>query len=124
MILILFNVVFYTFTIKSLLKMQNENSSSQLRYSDQELQDFKLLFEKKLSSAQNELKELKDLFESEKDTIIKEQLHQFTNRHIELIEHFKKSLLRIEDKTYGVCKETGKLIEKEKLLALPNGGKV
>lgn len=95
-----------------------------MRYSDQELQDFKMLFEQKLSTAQKELEELRVLFESELDTIIKEQLHQFIKRHIELIEHCKNSLIRIEDKTYGVCKETGKLIEKEKLLALPNGGKV
>ena len=95
-----------------------------LRYSDQELQDFKLLFEQKLSSAQKELEELKELFKSEKDAIIKEQLHQFIKRHNELIEHFKKSLLRIEDKTFGISKKTGKLIEKEELLALPHGMKV
>ncbi len=95
-----------------------------LRYSDQELQDFKLLFEQKLSSAQKELEELRILFESEKDAIIKEQLHQFIKRHNELIEHFKKSLLRIEDKTFGISMKTGELIEKDKLLALPHGGKL
>lgn len=95
-----------------------------LRYSDQELQDYKLLFEQKLSKAQKEHKELKDLFESEKDAIIKEQLHQYINRHIELIEHCKNSLIRIEDKTYGISKDKGELIEKEKLLALPHGRKV
>lgn len=119
-----FNVFFYTFTNKNLLKMKDENGTSQLHYSDKELQDFKLLFEQKLTTAQNEREELRILFESEKDEIIKEQLHQFTNRHIELIEHFKKSLLRIEDKTFGINKKTGELIEKEKLLALPLGGKL
>jgi RNA polymerase-binding transcription factor DksA len=98
-------------------------NDSKLRYSDEELNEFKLLFETKLSTAQNELEELKDLFEAEKDDLTKEQLQQFINRHNELIEHCKKSLIRIEDKTYGISKETGELIEKEKLLALPNGGK-
>ena len=102
----------------------NEISSKALRYPDEELNELKLLFETKLSTAQNELKELKDLFESEKDALTKEQLQQFINRHNELIEHCKKSLIRIQDKTYGISKETGELIEKEKLLALPNGGKV
>jgi RNA polymerase-binding transcription factor DksA len=109
--------------IKVLLKMQNQNSSSQLHYSDEELNEFKLIFETKLSKAQNELKELKDLFESEKDALTKEQLKQFKNRNNELIDHCKKSLIRIEDKTYGISKETGELIEKEKLLAVPNGKK-
>lgn len=103
---------------------QNQISSKAFRYSDEELNEFKLLFETKLSTAQNELEELKDLFEAEKDALTKEQLQQFINRHNELIEHCKKSLIRIEDKTYGISKETGKLIEKEKLLALPHGKKV
>ena len=60
-----------------------------LRYSDEDLNEFKLLFETKLSTAQKELAELKDLFEAEKDALIKEQLHQFINRHTALIEHCK-----------------------------------
>jgi RNA polymerase-binding transcription factor DksA len=101
----------------------NENSSKAMCYSDEDLKEFMLHFESKLSSAQNELKKLKELFESEKDAIIKEQLQQFINRHYDLIEHYKKSLIRIEDKTYGINKETGDLIEKEKLLAIPHGKK-
>ena len=109
--------------LRDFYTMKVNLNDPKLRYSDEELNEFKLHFETKLSTAQNELKELKDLFESEKDALTKEQLQQFINRHNELIEHCEKSLIRIEDKTYGISKETGELIEKEKLLALPHGKK-
>jgi len=49
------------------------------------------------------------------------QIQQMIQRHNEFINHLQKVLLQIETKTYGICIETGKLIEKEKLLALSHG---
>lgn len=91
------------------------------RYSDKELLEFKLLFEHKLAIAQRELKQLEDLLADENDELKKEQIVQMLQRHFELIEYIKKSLIRIETQSFGVCEKTGTLIDRENLLAVPHG---
>lgn len=109
--------------------IQHKEGSKPLRYSDDALNEFKIMFQQKLEAAEAELirlhqlikeKNKQDLEEKDRDMEI-DQLIFFIKRHHELINHQKKSLKRIDDKTFGVCRETGKLIEKEKLLNLPHG---
>ena len=101
--------------------MDHKATPLSTRYSDEELHEFKKLFEQKLATAQNELLQLMGLLKAEEDNIKKEQLHQMIYRHHQFIDHLNNVLNQIEAKTYGICRETGKLIEKEKLLALPHG---
>lgn len=91
------------------------------------LNDFYILFQHKLQAAEAESISLNKLAEEQnnkspkKKDIEIDQLNFFIKRHQELISYLKKSLKRIDDKTYGICTKTGQLIEKEKLLALPHG---
>ncbi len=110
---------------------QEKTGNTTLRYSDEELNEFKILFQQNLEAAEVELirlnlliegKNKQDLEEKYRDMEI-DQLIFFIKRHQELIGHLKKSLKRIDDKTFGVCRVTGQLIEKEMLLALPHGNK-
>lgn len=107
------------------------------RYSDAELQEFKELIDKKLESARAELKEYKDQLQKKSsdesgtdykvkgidDSNIyaeKEYLNQMASRQAKFIDHLEKSLARINNKTYGICRETGKLISKDRLRAVPH----
>jgi len=111
---------------------QEKTGNTTLRYSDEELNEFKILFQQKLEAAEVELIRLNLLIEEKNKQVLEEkdrdmeidQLNFFIKRHYELINHLKKSLKRIDDKTFGVCRETGQLIEKEKLLDLPHGNKL
>jgi RNA polymerase-binding transcription factor DksA len=107
------------------------------RYSDAELQEFKELIEKKLETARAELKEYQDQIQKKNtgDTdsdykfrgledssflVEREYLSQMAARQAQFIDHLEKALIRIENKTYGICRETGKLISKERLLIVPH----
>lgn len=108
------------------------------RYSDKELAEFKDLIEKKLADAQSHLEALqgslsnKDnngtddtastfkMMEDGSDTLSREELAQLAARQEKFIKHLKNALIRIENKTYGVCRVTGKLIPKERLKAVPH----
>jgi len=50
----------------------------------------------------------------------REQLAQLASRQIQFINHLEKALMRIENKTYGICRVTGKLIDKARLRAVPH----
>ncbi len=107
------------------------------RYSDEELQEFKELILQKLESARKELNYLQDQIsnagngtsdtsakfnniEDGVDMMEKEYLTQMASRQIQFIKHLENALIRIENKTYGICRETGKLISKERLKAVPH----
>lgn len=107
------------------------------RYSDEELAEFKDLIVKKLDNAKSELKYLQDQisrsselggdddarFKGIEDGTMhseREYLSQMASRQIQYISHLEKALIRIENKTYGICRETGKLISKERLRAVPH----
>ena len=108
------------------------------RYSDSELQEFKDIILAKLASAREEFqtlqKSLKDgnengtdstnnnylTLDDGADTFEKENLTQLAARQLKFIHNLEAALVRIENKTYGVCKTTGKLIPKERLRAVPH----
>jgi RNA polymerase-binding transcription factor DksA len=109
-----------------------------LRYSDNELQEFRELIQRKLESARKELNYLQGLITRRDDmggdetdnrymtmedgslSMEREQLSQMASRQITFIDHLEKALMRIESKTYGVCRVTGKLIDKARLRAVPH----
>ena len=115
--------------------MELENKE-RTRYNDQELQEFKELILRKLESAKAELKDLSEsannkngtddtgsvykTIEDGSSTLLKESNSQLAGRQRKFIDNLKMALLRIENKSYGICKITGKLIAKERLLAVPH----
>jgi DnaK suppressor protein len=116
------------------MKVENEKT----RYSDAELKEFKDLLLEKLSSAKEELNALATslsspnangtddtagtykTLEDGSATLEKEQINQLAARQKKFIEQLEAALVRIENKTYGICRETGKLIPKERLRAVPH----
>ena len=109
----------------------------QIRYSDADLAEFKALIQAKLEKAKNDLELIKsaymnDLnngtddtsptfkaFEEGSETMSKEANSQLAIRQEKFIRDLKNALIRIENKTYGICKVTGKLINKERLKIVP-----
>ena len=105
--------------------------AEKLRYSDAELQEFKVLILEKLEQAQKEYDDLRSsmvnsndtadtsptfkVLEEGANTLNRESLAQLANRQLSFIQKLKAALIRIENKTYGLCRETGKLIPKERL---------
>jgi RNA polymerase-binding transcription factor DksA len=110
----------------------------QIRYSDADLAEFKALIQAKLEKAKGDLELIKsaymnDLnngtddtsptfkaFEEGSETMSKEANSQLAIRQEKFIRDLKNALIRIENKTYGTCKVTGKLISKERLLIVPH----
>ena len=108
------------------------------RYSDSELQEFKELILDKIRVAREELNALASslsnpnlngtddtagtykTLEDGSATLEKESINQLAARQKKFIEQLEAALVRIETKTYGVCKVTGKLIPKERLRAVPH----
>ena len=110
----------------------------QIRYSDADLAEFKVLIQAKLEKAKGDLELIKsaymnDLnngtddtsptfkaFEEGSETMSKEANSQLAIRQEKFIRDLKNALIRIENKTYGLCKVTGKLISKERLKIVPH----
>ncbi|WP_322551031.1 TraR/DksA family transcriptional regulator [Flavobacterium psychraquaticum] len=110
----------------------------QLRYSDADLAEFKTLINAKLEKAKNDLELIKsaymnDLnngtddtsptfkaFEEGSETMSKEANSQLAIRQEKFMRDLRNALVRIENKTYGICKVTGKLINKERLKIVPH----
>lgn len=108
------------------------------RYSDEELMEFKELIMKKLEKAREDYDLLKSaITQSESNdtqdtsptfkvleegaaTLSKEEAGRLAQRQQKFIQHLQAALVRIENKTYGICRETGKLISKERLRAVPH----
>jgi RNA polymerase-binding transcription factor DksA len=104
------------------------------RYSDQELQKFENLIDAKLAHAKsqlefylNQLKELADNPDSKIkglddgiSTQENERITTLAGRQRKLIRHLENAKIRIKNKVYGICRETGKLISKERLMAVPH----
>ncbi|WP_306549868.1 TraR/DksA C4-type zinc finger protein [Daejeonella sp.] len=108
------------------------------RYSDAELQEFKNLITDKLRSSREELAALSQslsnpnmngtddtagtykTLEDGSATLEKESINQLAARQRKFIDNLENALVRIENKTYGICRETGKLIPKERLRAVPH----
>lgn len=109
-----------------------DNKQERVRYSDEELQEFKELILAKIEQAQENYERLTEnlmvdesnptfkLTEEGASTLQKEISSQHAQRQLDFIRKLQAALVRIENKTYGVCRITGKLIPKERLLAVPH----
>lgn len=109
-----------------------------VRFSDKDLGKFKVLIEEKIEKAKSHLELLKSsymndgnngtddtsptfkAFEEGSKTMSKEANTQLAIRQEKFIRDLKNALLRIENKTYGVCRVTGKLINKKRLMLVPH----
>ncbi len=108
-----------------------------VRYSDSDLQEFKEIILRKLDAAKKELNYLQGLItrrdeggdmdegrymtmEDGSVSMEREQLSQLASRQITFIDHLEKALMRVENKTYGICRVTGNLIDKARLRAVPH----
>ncbi|MBW7675072.1 TraR/DksA family transcriptional regulator [Chryseobacterium chendengshani] len=114
--------------------MQDER----VRYNDSDLQEFKKLIKNKIEKAEKDLQLIREsfindqnngtddtsptfkAFEEGAETLSKEQNSILAGRQEKFVRDLKNALIRIENKTYGVCRVTGKLIPKERLLAVPH----
>ena len=108
------------------------------RYSDADLQEFKAIIQQKIEKAEKDLALLREsfindqnngtddtshtfkAFEEGAETLSKEQNAILAGRQEKFIRDLKHALIRIENKTYGICRVTGKLIDKERLKAVPH----
>jgi len=108
------------------------------RYNDAELAEFKDLINGKLSEAKTDLEGLRNslsykddhgtedtspsfkMMEDGSETLSREEMSQLAMRQEKFITHLENALTRISNKTYGVCRVTGKLIPKERLKAVPH----
>ena len=104
------------------------------RYSDDELEEFKILIEEKLTKGKEQLdfylSQLADRtnggdakvrgLDDGTGTAEKEQLMTLAARQRKHLQHLENALLRVKNKVYGVCRETGNLISKERLLVVPH----
>lgn len=108
------------------------------RYSDSELEEFKSIIEKKLAEAKEDLVILKgslshkddhgtddtgrsfNMMEDGAETLMREENAQLAARSEKFIKNLENALIRINNKTYGVCRKSGKLISKERLKLVPH----
>lgn len=114
-----------------------EKAPSVMRYSDSDLAEFKEIILRKLDAAKKELAYLQGLItrrdeggdmdegrymtmEDGSVSMEREQLSQLASRQITFIDHLEKALMRVENKTYGICRVTGHLIDKARLRAVPH----
>src|SRR5512136_2648396 len=112
--------------------------SEKTRYSDEELEEFRVIILDKLEKAKRDFDLLKSaITQSESNdtqdtsptfkvleegaaTLSKEEAGKLAQRQQKFIQHLQAALVRIENKTYGICRESGKLIPKERLRAVPH----
>ena len=108
------------------------------RYNDEELAEFKAIILEKLAAAREDYELLKatithassndtedtsptfKVLEEGATTLTKEECGRLAQRQLKFITHLEAALIRIENKTYGICRETGKLIPKERLRIVPH----
>jgi DnaK suppressor protein len=114
------------------------SQEAKTRYSENELKEFEAIIQDKLGMAKNELNELKKsitkggdtgtditnnstkVLEDGADTMEKENMNQLAARQQKFINNLENAIIRIKNGTYGLCIDTGKLISKERLKAVPH----
>lgn len=117
---------------------QEDELLEKVRYSDEELQEFKEIILQKLEKAKDDYEQLKSavthstsndiedtsptfkVLEEGASALSKEESSQLAQRQYKFIRSLEAALVRIENKTYGICRETGKLIPKERLKLVPH----
>lgn len=128
-----------TNTIKSKGKEDSAaEAPEKVRYSDEELQMFKEVILQKLEKAKEDYEQLRaaithsssndvedtsptfKILEEGASALSKEESGQLAQRQYKFIQSLEYALIRIENKSYGICRETGKLIQKERLLLVPH----
>lgn len=109
-------------------------TKEQTRYSDEELKEFHTIITEKLATAQKQLNfHLQQLAERANNedgkvrglddgttSMANEDMHNLANRQRKLVQHLENALLRIDNKVYGICRVSGKLISKERLRIVPH----
>lgn len=121
-----------------IFKKAKSQVDNRTRYSDSELKEFRELINAKLAEASRDYELLKNtlshkddhgtddtsptfkLLEDGSDVLSKEETAQLAARQEKYIQNLKNALIRIENKTYGICRITGKLIPKERLRSVPH----
>lgn len=108
--------------------------AAKTRYNDEELEEFRMLIEEKLRTAQGQLdfymQQISEMADNP-DAKVKglddgvgssegELLYSNAARQRKLIQHLENALIRIQNKVYGICRESGKLIAKDRLRAVPH----
>jgi RNA polymerase-binding transcription factor DksA len=124
--------------LKRLIYLIFKVMSEKTRYSDAELDEFRILILEKLEAAKQDYDLLKaslmnsdgndvsdtsptfKVLEEGAATLSKEEAGRLAQRQMKFIQSLQAALVRIENKTYGICRETGKLIPKERLRAVPH----
>ncbi|WP_298649257.1 TraR/DksA C4-type zinc finger protein [uncultured Proteiniphilum sp.] len=112
--------------------------SEKTRYSDEELEEFRAIINEKLQIARQEYENYRaavtnadgndtvdtsptyKVLEEGASTLSKEEAGRLAQRQMKFIQNLQAALVRIENGTYGICRETGKLIPKERLRAVPH----
>lgn len=112
--------------------------SEKTRYSDEELDEFRVIINEKLQIARQEYENYRaaitnadgndtvdtsptyKVLEEGASTLSKEEAGRLAQRQMKFIQNLQAALVRIENGTYGICRETGKLIPKERLRAVPH----
>lgn len=123
---------------RSLLDRQEDVAGPVYRYSDEELGEFRELVNRKLETARKDLAYFQSLMTHRGDAGTddtdnryqnmedgsgaqdREQVANLASRQIQFINNLEKALVRIENKTYGICRVSGKLIDKARLRAVPH----
>lgn len=118
--------------------MEKQEKRVQTRYSDEELSEFKEIILKKLEEARKDLELLTEAYTNKNENgtndtsptfkvleegslvLSKEENGQLAARQHKFIKNLENALIRIENKTFGICRETGKLISKERLRIVPH----
>ena len=126
------------FTKSVLDQPKHDLGASIVRYNDADLAEFREIINRKLESAKKELTYLQGLITRKDEmggdnddarymtmedgsmSMEREQLSQMASRQITFIDHLEKAVMRIENKTYGICRVTGQLIDKARLRAVPH----
>ena len=112
----------------------SDTKQEKTRYSEEELTFFEQLIDDKLASARKQLdfymEQLQEMandpdskvkgLDDGMSTLESERLTTLAGRQKKLIQHLENAKIRIKNKVYGVCRETGKLISKERLMAVPH----
>jgi RNA polymerase-binding transcription factor DksA len=119
-------------------KVSTLEAGDKARYSDDELEEFRQIINKKLDEARRDYDLLKQtlantdnngtedtspsfkMIEDGSETLSREETAQLASRQEKFIKHLEDALLRIRNKTYGICRVTGKLISKERLRLVPH----
>jgi RNA polymerase-binding transcription factor DksA len=119
--------------------MNNQNDNiTKNRYSDEDLEEFKHMIEKKLEESRGQLEDLKEqltelnnsgdenragTFDDGASNWQREHINKLASRQQRFIRDLEHAMIRIKNKTYGICSVTGKLIDKQRLLLVPHATK-